>query len=141
MRQVVGFNQADQLACVASVSCVPVLVQLVGNARVGSVTKQVAVTTVGVQEVTVVFNGFVVVVVSTELSGNVNALAVVNFPGLHRDVVPVVSPLNPKEVVGLGGQSRSPPATFEDGLGNGDGRQHLVLVPTFDGPNGNTFDE
>ena len=55
-------------------------------------------------EVPVVFNGFGVVSVSPEGGVNVDALPVNHFAGAHRDVVTVVAPLNPEEVVGLRGQ-------------------------------------
>ena len=51
-----------------------------------------------------VFNGFGVVSVSPEGGVNVDALPVNHFAAAHRDVVTVVAPLNPEEVVGLRGK-------------------------------------
>lgn len=88
-----------------------------------------------------VLNRFGVIGVGPEIIVDVDTVATVNFPRPHIDGMAVVGTLDPKEVVGTGGQVRATPTTLQDGLGNGNGWQNLVLVPTGDGARGDTLNE
>ena len=51
-----------------------------------------------------IFNGFRVVGVFTEVVIDVVALTIVDFPRLHRNILTVVAALDPKQVVSLSGK-------------------------------------